>query len=151
MNEEDTATLARRWFDEVWNKRSNVALNRMVASGCRAHQTDGSTVSLEEWKRIREDLFIGFPDLRIMVEGVLAQGDEAVVRWRVAGTHQGPAFGLPASHCEVDVSGMTWLRCRDGKIVVDWEAWDLGGLLQQLAAPALVQSPAARGVPTPEK
>ena len=144
MNEEDTATLARRWFEEVWDKRSNVALNRMASPDCICHQTDGSTVSLEEWKRVREDLFVGFPDLRVMVEAVVARPDEAVVRWRVAGTHKGPAFGLPASHREVDVSGLTWLRCRDGKVVEGWEAWDLGGLLQQLSAPALVQPPAAR-------
>lgn len=150
MNEEDAATLARRWVEDVWNRRSNVALNQMVAPGCVSHQTDGSTVSLDEWKRVREDLFVGFPDLRVMIEGIVAHGDDAVVRWRATGTHRGPAFGLPATHCEVDMCGMTWLRCGGGKIIEAWDAWDLGGLLQQLAAPAPVQSPAAKATPTPE-
>jgi hypothetical protein len=30
---------------------------------------------------------------------------------------------------------MTWLRFRNGKLVEDWDAWNMGGLMQKLQAP----------------
>jgi predicted ester cyclase len=38
-----------------------------------------------------------FPDLRIAVEGTVAEGDEVVVRWSATGTHLGDGLGFPAT------------------------------------------------------
>ncbi len=38
-----------------------------------------------------------FPDLRVTVDDMIAEGDKVVTRWTGIGTHQGEFLGLPAS------------------------------------------------------
>jgi predicted ester cyclase len=50
-------------------------------------------------------------------------------------------MGVPASGREIAFSGITISRCRDGRIVEEWEICDTLGLLQQVGAvPATLDS-----------
>ncbi|MFN0129087.1 MAG: ester cyclase [Verrucomicrobiales bacterium] len=71
-----------------------------------------------------------FPDLRVTVQGIVAEGDDAVVRWSVTGTHAGPFGPVAASGRSVTFQGMTWLRFRDGKICEGCDRWNLHALLE---------------------
>ena len=140
----DSEALARRWFEDVWNRRLVGAVDELAAADCIGHQMDGLTRPIREWKKLYRELLDAFPDMRFTVEAVLASGDHAVVRWRFVATHGGTAFGVPATHTKVDVPGMTWLRYRDGKVVEAWDGWNQEGLVQQLSAlvPSSQQRPA---------
>ncbi|HWJ32200.1 MAG TPA: ester cyclase, partial [Gaiellaceae bacterium] len=83
-----------------------------------------------------------FPDLRLTAEQTIAQGDHVAVRWTARGTHQGELFGIPATGKEAIVTGISFDRWANGKIVESWTNWDTLGLLQQLGAvPAAMQTP----------
>ena len=143
---QDTAELAKRWFRDVWGKqRSDDAVDRLSARDVVQHSADGTVVSLAEWKAFRAQLIDAVPDLDVVVQGVVASGDEAVVRWRFTGTQRGTVFGVAGSGREIDVPGMTWLRFRDGKIVEGWDGWNVGGLVQQLSQPAAAKGRSAAG------
>jgi steroid delta-isomerase-like uncharacterized protein len=73
------------------------------------------------------------PDLNITVEDVVGEGDKAVTRWTVRGTHQGEVeeFGPPTGR-QVELKGITIHRIDGGKIVEEWEAYDNLSILQQL-------------------
>jgi predicted ester cyclase len=116
----------------------------MAAHDCISHQPDGTTVTLDEWRRLRAELFNGFPDFNLTVEGLVARGDDAVVRWRVTGTHIGRVFGISGTNREIDIRGMSWLRFRAGRIVEGWDGWDVGGLVWYLTRPSRDESPAQR-------
>jgi hypothetical protein len=58
-----------------------------------------------------------FPDLRITVEGTVAEGDEVVVRWSVRGTHLGDGLGFPTTGRAVAFRGMRWIPYSGGKMV----------------------------------
>ena len=132
----DTAVLARRWFDEVWGERSDSAIDELSARDGVLYQADGVRVSLADWRRFRTELFAAIPDLTVTVEAVVALGDDAVVRWRMIGTHQGTMFGVAATGRPIDARGMTWMRFHDGKIVEGWDGWNVGGLVQELSQAA---------------
>lgn len=128
-----TAALARRWFEEVWNQRRIKSIDGLTAPDCLGHHEDGEKRGREAWKEMYTRFISAIPDVRIAVEAVLSDGNEAVVRWRSSGTHSGPGLGVSPTNRRIDVRGMTWLRFEDGKIVEGWDSWNLGGLLQSLS------------------
>lgn len=79
--------------------------------------------------------------VRLTIEQQFTDGDYVATRWFVHGRHQGELMGASASGREIAFSGVTVSRCRDGKIVEEWEICDTFGLLQQIGAlPATVES-----------
>ena len=64
----------------------------------------------------------------------MAEGEDVAIRWTVSATHRGEFFGIPPTGKPVRVRGMTWHRFRDGRLVEGWDSWNVGGLVQQLAA-----------------
>jgi steroid delta-isomerase-like uncharacterized protein len=130
------AALARRWFEEVWNQRRTQTIDDLLAPEGVGHLEGQETRGPEPFKAARAALLGAFPDLRVTVEATLAEGDDVVVRWSAAGTHQGDQLGVPASGRRARFRGMTWLRFNRGRIVEGWDSWNLGGLLQDLSAPA---------------
>jgi predicted ester cyclase len=64
---------------------------------------------------------------------VIAEGDQAVSRYTIRGTHQGETedFGPPTGK-QVELKGITIHRFEDGQIVEEWEAYDNLSMLKQL-------------------
>jgi predicted ester cyclase len=48
-----------------------------------------------------------FPDLALVADGVIADGDNVAVRWHVTATHAGPGAGLEPTGRRVAFRGMT--------------------------------------------
>jgi predicted ester cyclase len=75
-----------------------------------------------------------FPDLRVVVEATLAQGDEVVARWCATGTHLGDGLGFPPTGQPVTFRGMSWIRVRDGTFVEGWQSSNIADVIRGLAA-----------------
>src|SRR5258707_12761741 len=71
-----------------------------------------------------------FPDMRMSVDDLVAEGDRVVTRWSFTGTQNGELMGIPPTGKSVAASGITIQRFVDGKIVEGWTNFDLLGLLQ---------------------
>jgi steroid delta-isomerase-like uncharacterized protein len=76
----------------------------------------------------------GVPDLRVTIEHQFTRGDYVATRFTTRGTHEGEIMGVPPTGRDVTLTGITISRCRDGKIVEEWEVSDVFGLLQQIGA-----------------
>ena len=126
--------LARRWFDDVWNHKRDTAVHQLLGKDAVCHMEGGDFVGPDRFLETRAALFAAFPDIEVVVEDVVEDGDRAVVRWRAAGHHRGELLGIPASGREVKFRGMTWMLFRDGKVVEGWDSWNLGGLLNDCRA-----------------
>lgn len=140
---EKNAALARRWFDEVWNKRSDSTVHELLHIDAAGHLESGDSRGVAEFLATRAFILGAFPDLRIVVEEMAAQGASVAVRWSVKGTHRGEFLGIAASAAPVDFRGITWLRFADGQIVEGWDAWNQGRLLTELQAAVERRSRAA--------
>jgi len=127
-------TLARRWFEEVWNDRRAETIDELMSAAAVGHMEGGVVRGPGDFKAAWTALCFAFPDLRVTVEDVIAEGDRVVVRWSARGRHTGPGLGAPASDREASFRGMTWLEFADGKIVRGWDSWNLGRLMQELGA-----------------
>ena len=85
----ENAALARKWFDEVWNQRRDATVLEMLSEPCEGHTEGGPVTGPREFLAARAALLGAFPDLRVTVEGTIAEGDEVAVRWSASGTHLG--------------------------------------------------------------
>src|SRR5437764_11463886 len=78
-----------------------------------------------------------FPDARLELGELIAEGDLVAGPWRATGTHQGELMGIPATGKPISITGMGMDRVVDGKIVESWANWDALGMLGQIGvAPA---------------
>ena len=128
----DPRTVARRWFEEVWNGRRDESVDDLMAPRAPGHVEGGEVIGPEGFRQMREMFLSALPDVRIEIEDILAEGDRAAVRWRARGTHTGNGFGFEASKRPVDIRGTTWLVVRDGQIVEGWDTWNLSAMLESL-------------------
>lgn len=85
--------------------------------------------------RYNEMLHKAFPDLRVKIEDIVAEGDRVAVRASWTGTHRGafPLLDIAPTNRSFVLNGMVFWRIRDAKIVERWATLDRYGVLQQLA------------------
>ena len=88
-----------------------------------------------------EDIFRTFPDWKMEIVEMVAEGDSVVVRCRVSGTHQGVAtkavnggllVGVPSTGKHFQVQHIHWYKIRAGKIIDHSTSRDDLGMMQQL-------------------
>ncbi|MGE3795515.1 MAG: ester cyclase [Dehalococcoidia bacterium] len=76
-----------------------------------------------------------FPDMVMMPDDVLVDGDKAVARVTVTGTNEGPFMGMPATGRRVEVQVIDIMRFgHDGLVHEHWGLMDALGMMQQLGA-----------------
>ncbi len=85
-------------------------------------------------KQMLHAFFTAFPEQRVTVEDLIAEGDKVVSRYTFRATHRGEFMGIPATGKAVTVSGIMISRFADGKWVEDWDSPDALSLMQQLGA-----------------
>lgn len=74
-----------------------------------------------------------FPDLRMDVQDVVADGSKVVARVRYTGTQQGDFMGMPATGKSADVQLIDIFRfADDGQVAEHWGVIDLLTMMQQL-------------------
>lgn len=83
------------------------------------------------------------PDIHVAVDEQLAEGDVVVSRHTSAGTGRGRFMGTDVEGKYVEMSGITFTRVDDSKIVEAWSAWDMFGLLQKIDVIPPLQAGAA--------
>lgn len=144
MSLEENKTLARRYFEEVLNPKRGEALDDYETSDYTNNLFPPGSPPGPEGERLTLGMFQqAFPDFRIIVEELVAEGEQVAARWRFTGTHDGEFQGLPATGRQVDVGGMNIFHLRDGKFCANWVSLDMLGLLQQVGAIPAMSAPAA--------
>jgi len=76
----------------------------------------------------------GMPDLRVVIEDVIAEGDKVMMRYRIEGTHEGELFGVPPTGRRVSIESITVERVSGSKIREHWRVTDTLDMMQQLGA-----------------
>ncbi|UCC60632.1 MAG: ester cyclase, partial [Dehalococcoidia bacterium] len=92
----------------------------------------GTTPDREGMKQFLINLRAAFPDQKLTVEDLIAEGDKVVLRFTGSGTHKGDLSGIPPTGKQFNVPGVSILRIADGKVVERWNVSDYLLLLQQL-------------------
>ena len=138
MSTENKA-LVQRWFDEVWNHGRVEAIDELLAPDSLVHGLgEGEMRGAAAFKPFHAAYREAFPDVRIQIDDMVAEGDKVAFRWTGTASHRGNSLGFAATHRNVQFQGMGIIRVRNGKLVEGWNTFDQLGMLQQLG---IVQLP----------
>jgi predicted ester cyclase len=119
---EENKALIRRFIDEVMNARRLEVIDELYAPGLA-----------EAAKRWIAPFQASFPDMRMEIVELVAQGDTVVGRFRCSGTHLGEWMGHPPTgrrFTRIDEVG--FFRIEDGRITRAWSLEDTLRRLDQL-------------------
>jgi len=133
---EENKQLIRRWFDEVWNNGRADAIDELFDENGIAHGlSDDPSNPIKGPRDFRpfHTLFRdAFPNMKIVVEDMVAEGDKVAARCSVRAKHEGEFLGRSATQEPVDFTGITIVRIYNGKIVEAWNNFDFMTLHKQV-------------------
>ena len=132
-------------IEEVLNGGQTDLLAELVAADHVGHDPLGDHYGREGLRIVVAEYRAAFPDLRLTVEDLVAEGDKVVHRFTLRGTHAGSFMGIPPTGRFVTAAGIAIDRINDGKVAESWVSLDALNLLRQLGAlPALGRRPELR-------
>ena len=135
MSEENKAVL-RRWFDEVWNQgRAEVIEELFDEYGIAHGLADDPANPIKgprDYRPFYEVFRQAFPNIEVVIEDMIAEGDKVAARCSVRGQHEGDFMGRAATQSPVAISGITIVRIENGKIVEAWNNFDFMTLHKQV-------------------
>jgi steroid delta-isomerase-like uncharacterized protein len=115
--------VAARVFEEIFNQGKFQVADEIYASDFVNHglhrnfdlQADQAAVHAEKK---------AFPDLKMTVDLMVAEGDLVTVVWTFRGTNTAAGYGLPPTGARIELRGITVWRIVDGKIREEWTSFD---------------------------
>jgi len=133
---EENKKLLRRWFDEVWNNGRGEVIEELFDENGIAHGLSDDPANPirgpRGYRPFYEVFRQGFPNLKIVIEDMVAEGDKVAARCSVRGKHEGEFLGREATQAPVDFNGITIVRIENGKIVEAWNNFDFMALYKQV-------------------
>ena len=132
MSEQNKA-LMRCFYDEVFNKGNLGTVNELCAPNFVDHTSPpGADPGAEGVKQIIGMYRSAFPDIRVTVEEMVAEGDTVVSRTTMRGTHAGDLMGIPPTGKQVTMRGLDLVRIAGGKATEVWHHDEELALFAQL-------------------
>ena len=80
----------------------------------------GQRASREDWRRKWEHMRAGCPDMEVVTEHSVENGEWVANRYTIRGTHTGDFFGQPPTGERFEIKGMDMVRVQDGRLVEHW-------------------------------
>src|ERR1700674_5596178 len=94
--EERNKEVTRRFSAEVWGKGDIDLADELIAKNLVDHTPfPAEKPGLKGHKQVLKMFRAAFPDLKVTVEDVVAEGDRTMLRWTGAGTHKGQLMNIP--------------------------------------------------------
>jgi predicted ester cyclase len=115
---------------EAINTGNLALLDKYVAPGYTEHSEGFQGV--EPFKQQIIAFRAAFPDLRVTIEDLLADGGRFASRTTVTGTHTGDLMGMPPTGKHISVEAIDIGRIQNGQAQERWGGLNMYALLTQL-------------------
>lgn len=136
---EQNKEIVRR-IQEAFDTGNLDALEDLIAPDIASHDTPPGAPGGREGAKMGHQMVLSwFPDYRVEIDEILAEGDRVVMRFTVSGTHQGEMMGFAPTGKRFSVPGFSEYRVEGGKAVEHWGLHDNFGVFMQLG---LIPAPA---------
>ncbi len=122
-------------FTDALNATDWEALDEIVTDDFTRHSqaTEGPpATSREEFIQLQKSFLVPFPDQRVTIEKLIAEGDWVAGLATYSGTHTGPMGEIPATGKSVESTFLALFRIEAGRIAELWVEWDNVAILKQL-------------------
>jgi hydroxyacylglutathione hydrolase len=114
----ETAKVVREYFEELGAGTPDAPLRHYAEDGRAVIYGVTPEMSREELADYFRSLWDAFPDFRIEITEILADGDSAAIHWDATGTFAGPGTfqGLEPNGARVSISGVDVAQVKDGRV-----------------------------------
>ncbi len=137
MSSEIMKQIARRWFEEGWTGKVELADQFFAPNFSSSGNPEADREKSKEGALTR---LAAFPDLRVVVDRQIAEGAWVSSFFTVEGTHTQAYLGIPATGAKIKASGIAHWRFENGKVLESWPIFDELKVLRSLGV--LPQPPA---------
>src|SRR5215204_600997 len=131
--EEKNKALVHEFFEEAWVRGNIAAVDEFMAADYVEHPRPSTLPpGTEGLKQLIAAYRTAFPDLKMILDDIFAEGDRVAFRWSVNGTHLGDWLGIPPTGNHVTATGITLFRIVFGKVVESWTSIDVSPAEEEL-------------------
>src|SRR5215218_8901502 len=131
--EEKNKVLVREFLGEAWGKGNMAAVDELMAADYVEHPRPSNLpAGTEGLKQLIGAYRTAFPDLKVTLDDIFAEGEMVAFRWSVSGTHLGDWLDIPPTGNHVTASGITLFRIANEKVVESWTSIDLSPTDEEL-------------------
>jgi len=137
MSTEQNKELVRRFVRDVKNRKDLAASQELFSPDYEHHfHMPGETVppGYAGAGRVGEIFGEAFPEIKVTLETLIAEGDYVLERSSVEALHGGQFCGTPATNKTVTWTENHLYRIEDGRIIEHWPEADMVGVLEQIEA-----------------
>jgi steroid delta-isomerase-like uncharacterized protein len=133
LSSEESKVIVRRFWG-VWEEGNIDLVDELLAPDYVNHSpaTPDQPTDPEGVKAVVGMFRDAMPDLRVIIEDMIAEGDKVVVRYTIEGTHEGELFGVPPTGQRLSIKSISVERVSEGKIREHWRITDGLDMMQQL-------------------
>jgi steroid delta-isomerase-like uncharacterized protein len=134
MSAEENKAIMRQYFEGAWEQGNLELLDELLAPDYVNHNpaTPEMPTGPEGVKGVVSMFRSGMPDLKVVIEDMIAEGEKVATRYTLEGTHEGELFGVPPTGQRLSIKSMTVERVVDGKVRDHWRVTDNLEMMQQL-------------------
>jgi predicted ester cyclase len=132
MGASENQQIVRDMFERAINQRDDSVFDELIASGYVNYDMPMPEPGPAGLRAVMGAFFEAFPDMQIVIETTLGEGDLVCTRGYFEGTHDGDFMGVPATGNKVHVPYIDIWRFDGGKATENWVRLDMLGLMQQL-------------------
>jgi steroid delta-isomerase-like uncharacterized protein len=129
---EQNKAVARRFAEELWNQGDIAVIDEILAPEFVMHTPLGDRRGLDSMRHEVVQTRAAFPDLRLTIDDIIAEGDRIAVRVNNTMTHKGTFAGVQPTGKALRIQEAAVFRLAGGKIVEGWAYWDAGKFIRQL-------------------
>jgi predicted ester cyclase len=128
---ERNKAIVRQVFTDIFTRGKYEVADQIYAKDFVSHDAtrnigfDENLANVRGWRS-------AFPDLEMIVDQEIAEGDFVTVLWRGRGTNTGNGNGLNSTGRRAQGRGISIFRVEDGKIKEEWTEYSQLLLMQQL-------------------
>lgn len=130
---ERNKSVVRRFIEEVQNEKKMELFDELNAEDfVNLSAPPGMASDREGGKMFLGGFLSAFPDSRVTIDDMIAEGDRVATKKTFTGTHSAEGIGIPPTGNRVTIQYVDILRLRDGRIVEHWLSMDQLSFMQQL-------------------
>ncbi len=147
MSLESNKAIVRRYYEEIENAGKWELVDELLTPDYQGNkESPGHETDRDQLKAGLAYIRNSFPDYRLTVEDLIAEGDKVFARCVGEGTHTGDYLGVPGTGKHIRASTINVWLLRDGKLAGSWWVGDVYGVMQQIGA---IPTPSPESSPEP--
>ena len=121
----------RQFYETIFNQHKLEMVSQFIDPKAVDHDMpQGAT--MEQFQEMMGMWFEAFPDFKVTVLQMAAEGDLVMCRIVQEGTFKGNLMGIAPNNKKIKLTSVDVIRFKNGKAIEHWSEWDRVSFMHQL-------------------